>query len=159
MFALCSNETWWDITISSLLPAAAETAWLLWSHHKLLLQFSAQRSSNLTFLQVPPFKTNRTHHHLSSQNFLQESALQPHDPHEFSPSSFAQSDKHIWRCDSLSLPFLFPAPLFSLKFLFWLSLARNTNGNMFQSWNYSSLHGIAIKQNINFPKTSQWVLK
>lgn len=45
-------------------PAAAEPAWLLQSLHELLLQFSTQGSS--TFLQVPPFKTNRSHHYSSS---------------------------------------------------------------------------------------------
>lgn len=47
------------------LPAAAEPAGLLQSQHKLLFWFSAQRSSNPTFLQVPPFKTNGTHHYSS----------------------------------------------------------------------------------------------
>lgn len=63
---LCADITCKILPSAPSFPAAAEPAWLLQSLHELLLQFSTQGSSNPTFLQVPPFKTNRFHHYSSS---------------------------------------------------------------------------------------------
>lgn len=161
---LCAGSRPWKILPSApSFPAAAEPAWLLRSQHKLLLQFSAQRSSNPTFLQVPPFKTKRTHHYSSSSKLATgECPATQRQPHDLLLRFGTGVCKHIWCCDSflpIPLPFLFPAPLFSLTSLFWLSHGRKTNWNMLQSWNYSSLHGFEIKQNIDFPKNFQWMLK
>lgn len=52
----------------TLFPSHSEPAWLLQPQNELLLQFSAGRSSNPTFWQVLPFKTNQIHHYSSPSN-------------------------------------------------------------------------------------------
>lgn len=144
-------------------PAAAELPWLLRHQHKLLLQFSAQRSSSPTFLQVPPSKQTEHITTHSTQNFLQVSTPQHDGIPMTSSSSLAQeSAKHI--CAVPQFPLIFPCRFcslshFSLTFLFWHTSGGKTNWNMLHSWNYSSLHGFEIKQKINFPKNPQWMLK
>lgn len=127
--AVCLVQGWEPVSYdpSSLSPSHSEPAWLLQPQQELLLQVSTGRSSNPTFWQVPPFKTNKPITSHPPQTLVQANAPQYNSIPMTSSSSLAQeAAKHIWCCDSFLwfLCHFYSLPLFlaytSLSALPWV---------------------------------------
>lgn len=155
---LCAGLAMAPVRYRHQLPLS-QPAWLLQPHHKYLLQFSTGRSSNPTFFQVPPFKTNQNYHYSSSSNPGTGSAPQYQSIPMASSCSWHRSLPNTF--DAVTPfpdPFAtsLPAPHFSLTLLSSFSHEWKTS-----SRTEISVHLVNLKSSrvSDFQNKSQWMLK